>query len=168
MDIQDTLDKVIEPELKSMFDTLNYQLFNDELTCPPSLRWYFGPRKKAGGFLEFGNSGTVFGMTVRGSLRGNRYAVKRVLIHEMTHLYLVQRFIQSGLDPQKWQIIDFVGDKSGNFILELAHRCKLAQIPVDEVSKWYSADESETSLTDAKYAQINDAKALLRSLTSDN
>jgi hypothetical protein len=165
MNTQDTLDKVVEPMLVKIFDKLNRMVFDGELTQPPSLRWYYGRKRRAGGFIEFDRSGTVWGIAVRGSLRDNYDAVRNVMLHEMTHLYLIEKFVKSNLADRGYSIKDFTGDRSSTFILELDLRCIKARTDVNLVKTWFNKDESETTLTETKYAQVSSAKALLGSLS---
>jgi len=159
---------IYEPSLVEIFDRLNSEVFDGKLPTPDALAYDYRPSNRRGGQIYYRYSdGHCYYIVVRGKQKDNPKNVELTMLHEMCHLSLIVQFFESDLRNTNYRIKDFVKDKSGTFILELAKAAIKYGCTFRELECWSDEDspDKETTITSKKYNESQSAKSLLATLS---
>jgi hypothetical protein len=138
--------KIVEPQLKHMFDEINNLCFGGKLECPPSLAYNFKLRTSAGRFVFYDDTG-VWYIEIMGRLKNAEQLTYYTLAHEMTHAYC---FLLWFNHFKNLSMGSFINDDSTFFIVELT---RVAQALGSTYSELAECDARPSELPQNKTTQ---------------
>lgn len=153
MDIRDKN----EPELVTLWTTLNKTLFQNRLKQPRSLRYQFDLKKSGGYFRPFQyKTATIEDYTceiiVRGQIQNHPNEVEQIMAHEMTHQFSYEEWLVYGRCIGI-EFADFVYDKSAFFKYQLSKVADKMFTTYNDLA-WYDSkyvDDNSKHITQSMY-----------------